>query len=167
MGETVIARALHMVAFPHGVCRPPCIANACTARVCIADQVVVTERSRASGGSDPCEGWAPSRAEAGRILTSVVWAKWPHPWHTSPEDGASPNEAAVRGARLGCNPSVRCQPCARLSMPCTICLFFYDSPIRAKMSPAFLHIRLSPRPCFQQSYKWTKTVPQNKNPKTV
>ena len=57
---------------PNGVCCRPCIADACTARVCLADQVVFTEMSRAGGGSDPCEGRAPSRVEDGCILTSAA-----------------------------------------------------------------------------------------------
>ena len=76
-GKTEIACVLHMVAFLHCVCRPPCIANAFTARViCIAKHchvvVTVTERSRAGGGSDPREGWAPSGADAGSILTKLL-----------------------------------------------------------------------------------------------
>ncbi len=87
------------VAFLHGVCRRPCHAYARTARVviCIAyGHVVVTvmERSRAGGGSDPREGWSPSRADPGVILTSAVGAKGPHPWRTLPEDGGRPNEVA-------------------------------------------------------------------------
>ena len=64
--------------------------------ICIADchaVVNVTETSHASGGSDPRERWAPSRADAGRIITSAVGAKGPHPWHTLPEDDGRPNEA--------------------------------------------------------------------------
>ena len=129
---------LHTVAFPHGVGYHPCIANACTARVCIADQVVVTERCRASGGSDPCKRWAPSRMEAGCILTSAVGAKGPRPWRTFREDGASANETAVCGARPGCNPSVRFRDSSPAQgLPCLAWYAFMAPPSVPRFRPLF------------------------------
>ena len=80
--KTVIACMQHVIAFPRGDDCRPCIVNVCTARVCIADHVLFTDKSTAYGrGSDPCqrEGWAPSHTEAGCILTSAVRTKGPHP----------------------------------------------------------------------------------------
>ena len=77
--KTVMACVQHVVAFPRGDDSPPCIANVCTARVCIAYHVLLTERSNADGGgSDPCEGRAPSRAEDGCTLTSAVRRRRTH-----------------------------------------------------------------------------------------
>ena len=159
IGKTVIACVLHTVAFPHGIDCRPCIANACTARVCIADQVVVTVRgrSRAGGGSDPCEGWALPARKLDASLLPRLGRKEPHPWRTFREDGASPNEAAVCGARLGCNPSVRFQPCARLSMPCTICLY---APSVRRYRPFSLDSPFAPA-MLRQFYKSAITVPKN------
>ena len=145
-------RARATVALLHGVCRPPCHAYARTARVviCIAYwHVIVTvmERSRAGGGSDPREGWSPSRADPGGILISADGAKAPHPW---PADVRT--KLCGVGARLGCCNYIMLLP-LRLSRP--------------KIHPTFSPYLPFPRPCFPQSYKWTKIVPKTVNPKTA
>ena len=118
------------VAFLHGVVCPPCHAYARTARVvlCTAYGLTVTERSRAGGGSDPREGWSPSRADPGGILISADWAKAPHPW---PADVRT--KLCGVGARRGC---------------CNYIMFLPLRLSRPKIHPTSLRICLSPGLAF-------------------